>query len=247
MESARKNITRYHWLLRDLYCAYRVYSIAQIYEHAMTLDILLQKTTTKQTDPLEDRIMGTSKNPAKAAEQRKISQVGDFKARLGGVQELPSGVIVKVRNPGGLQAFLSSGLIPNGLMGIVQKALKRGKGLDAKELMDEDGNIDPQMLADMGELLNNITLKVVVEPPINPIPTQADLDAWNREHPDEQYNSPESLRSDELLYVDEFPDEDKQFLFQWISGGTRDLEKFRQQQLERMASLSAVTGIGTDA
>ena len=163
-----------------------------------------------------------SGNPARRAEELKISQVGDFKKRIGGVMELPSGAVVKTRNPGGLRVFLNNGMIPNSLMAVVKKSLDSGKGVDPAELLTEDGDIDPAMLKDMSTLLDNVAVSCVVMPPIRPVPEN------------------EEDRSDDELYVDEFPDDDKMFLFQWVTGGTSDLEQFRRGQQQELAAVAAV-------
>ena len=190
--------------------------------------------------------MPATRKAQKDAEMRRISQIGDFKKRLGGVMELPSGLIVKVRNPGGLRAFMGSGVIPNSLMTYIERGLSTGKGITSKDLAP-DGKLDPKLIDDMTMLLDGITLKTVVEPRIHPLLTDADLVKWNTEHPDDQLEDVEQLRRDDRLYIDEIPDDDKQFLFQWISGGTRDLETFRQRLEQNVDSLAAVTGNGDSA
>lgn len=197
---------------------------------------------------------GRSGNPAKRAEQLRISQIGDFKKRMGGVMELPSGVVVKLRNPGGMQAFLGGGAIPNSLMPIVQKALKTGQNIDVSDVL-QDGKFDEEVLSDMMAMMDNIALKTVVEPPVEAAPTQADVTAWNDSHPGEEVLKPEDLRSDDVLYIDEFPLEDKQYIMQWVSGGVTDLESFRKQLSASVAGVDSVAraqGIpelhsGTDA
>ena len=176
----------------------------------------------------------------KKAESLRISQIGDFKTRLGGIMELPSGLVVKARNPGGLRAFMSSGVIPNSLMSIIQKGMSSGKAPAAEEIM-ADGKVDAQLLEDMTTLLDYIAIKTIVEPKIHAAITSADLIEWNRVNPEHQYSDVEELRRDDRLYVDELPDDDKQFLFQWISGGTRDLETFRQKLDVNVDAISAVT------
>lgn len=189
--------------------------------------------------------MGTSGNPskraAKAAEELKISQVGDFKKRLGGVMELPSGVTVKVRNPGGMKVFISTGMIPNSLMSIIQQGIESGQGAVAGDILNKDGKFDPQMMSDMMELMDNILIKTVIEPPVHPNLTQEDVDRFNDDHPGlPNLTNIEQLRDPETLYADEFPDEDKQFIFQWVSGGTSDLERFRQRQTQGVGDLAKV-------
>lgn len=194
--------------------------------------------------------MGKSGNPAKAAQEAealRISQVGDFKKRIGGIIELPSGLTVKARNPGGLRAFLNTGLIPNSLMGIIQKGLDKGSGKGIAAEIVKDGRIDSEMLTDMMQMMDGIACKVIVEPRIYPTLTENDLLEWNDNHLDDQKESVEELRRDDRLYADELPDDDKMFLFQWISGGTRDLETFRQQHAAGVDALPAITSDGAAA
>lgn len=168
--------------------------------------------------------MGKAGNPARRAEQvaeeRRISQVGDFKKRLGGVMELPSGLIVKLRNPGGMRVFLKDGLIPNSLMGMVKKAMETGQELNPTELLREDGGIDPELMNEMNALLDNVVVQCFVEPTVMPTPED------------------EADRNEDQLYADEIPDDDKMFVFQWVSGGTRDLEQFRLEHEQGVVALA---------
>lgn len=189
--------------------------------------------------------MVTTRKATQKAEERRISQIGDFKNRLGGIQELPSGLIVRVRNPGGLQSFVSAGTIPNSLMAIINKGIAKGKGAVAEEIVGEDGKIDPKMMNDMMALMDAVALKVIVEPKIEPRLTEADLEAYNLEHPNSPADNIEQIRNMDLLYVDELPDDDKNFLFQWISGGTRDLEIFRERLDSGVDAVATVSGSRT--
>lgn len=184
--------------------------------------------------------MVVKRDTAKKAEQRRISQIGDFKKRMGGEMELPSGLIARVRNPGGMQSFMTGGAIPNNLMVIIKNGLSKGKAPEATELMNSEGGFDEEMLQDMTALLDAVVVKVMVEPRVAPRLTQADVDAYNTKHPEEPVESIEDLRSDHVLYADEIPDDDKNFLFQWLSGGTRDLEEFRKQSKQHVDSVAAV-------
>lgn len=192
--------------------------------------------------------MGKSNNPAKIAEERKISQIGDFKKRLGGVQELPSGLVVKTKNPGGLKTFLKGGMIPNELMKTVNDSLARGKAPKAADVM-KDGKIDEETLLAMTNMMDAVAVATIVEPRIFPTLTQADVDAWNADKDPEHELYAETIddiRQDDRLYADELPDDDKQFLFQWVSGGTRDLQIFRQRQQSGLDSVVAVAGAAAD-
>lgn len=163
----------------------------------------------------------TTRSQEAKAEERRISQIGDFKNRMRAILELPSGLTVKARNPGGLQAFLDqNGSIPNSLMAIVQEGLRKGKAPDVEEFM-KDGQFDPAMMSDMDTMLNVLVTKVIIEPPVLPVPKSEDD------------------RSDEQLYADEIPLDDKMFLYQWVAGGTKDLETFRKQYDTGVASVAA--------
>jgi len=192
--------------------------------------------------------MVTNSKAIKKAEQSRISQIGDFKNRLGGIMELPSGLIVRTHNPGGMKAFLAvdSG-VPNSLMSVISKSLAKGKAPTEADLMGENGEMDPKMLDEMMALMDSVAMRVIIEPTIHPNPTEDSLEAWNRDNPDNQFASIEHLIQGhpDHIFVQELPEDDKSFLFQWISGGTRDLEKFRQQLEERMDAVpaSAITGV----
>lgn len=186
--------------------------------------------------------MATARKTASKAEQLRVSQIGDFKARMGGIQELPSGLVVKVRNPGGLTAFIANGSIPNSLLGIVKTTLD--KNLSKEEMVKNASAIadDMESVGDVMNLMNIITAQVVIEPPCRMAPTEDDVERYNIMNPDNQVSTPNQLRSDDILYVDEIEDMDKQFLFQWVTGGTRDLENFRKEYEASMAAVSSEQG-----
>jgi hypothetical protein len=161
--------------------------------------------------------MGKSGNPAIAAVAR-ASAPQDFKKKRAGTFELPSGLFMKLRNPGGLKIFLSEGIIPNSLMSTVHNALD-GKKMDAEEMLNEAGGVDESQIADMMALMDAMMVRCAIEPKVHPVPENEDD------------------RDDELLYADELDDNDKMFVFQWVTGGTTDLERFREQHTKNMAAL----------
>lgn len=157
--------------------------------------------------------MATSNTP-------KVSSISEFK-KSGIALELPSGFVVKVRNTGGLRTFMSNGSIPNNLLAIISKALNTGKGVDTKDLVTQEGVLDTKLLNEMSEMIDNIAMKTIVDPVINPVPAD------------------EEERSDDLLYVDELPEDDKMFIYSWVSGGTRDLEQFRRESASGMDAVQS--------
>lgn len=130
--------------------------------------------------------------------------------------ELPSGKFALIGRSN-FKALLAAGVIPNSLMSIVQKSLDTGQNqVNPGELVS-----DPAKMDEMLEMVDNIAIFAVKEPQIHPIPALG------------------KKKDDALLYVDEIEDEDKAFIFQYVTGGTKDLEQFRQQATEQLASLQS--------
>ena len=148
------------------------------------------------------------------------SAASAFKKRSGGLLTLPSGETVKVKNPGGIRAFISAGMIPNSLMSLVESSLA-GKPIDIKDALAPDGEINTDMVTDMMALNDRITMACVVEPKVYPVPED------------------EEDRQDDRLYVDELEDDDKMFIFQWATGGTKDISQFRRELSSAMDSLAS--------
>jgi len=155
-----------------------------------------------------------SKSPVMAP-----STASAFKKRSSGLLQLPSGEVVKVKNLGGLKALLSDGMIPNSLMPLVESAMTSGQVPDMKEVITKDSKIDYSLVDDMMHLNDQIAMRCVVEPKVHPVPEN------------------EKDRDDDLLYIDEIPEEDKMFIFQWVTGGTKDVEAFRKELESSMVAM----------
>ena len=170
------------------------------------------------------------------------SSIADFKRKNGGLIELPSGLVVKLRQKGGMRAFLASGIIPNSLMGIIQEAINKGSVPDMSGIIKDDGTMDEAMINDMLVLTDRVVVDVMVSPPVQPAPTEQDMAEWNRKHKAIKDKitelDDERLRDENSLYVDEMDDEDKMFIFQWVTGGTRDVEQFRKELASTMDDLA---------
>lgn len=188
-------------------------------------------------------------NPAKKAAEKKIATAEDFRNRNRATLEMPSGLVVKLRNPGGLRAFIGGGTIPNSLLPMIEGALNKGTAPDVKQLMKKNGKIDPDMVIDMVEMMDRIAVACMVEPRLLPVPTQADLAEYNARNPENQLEpvNIDLIRDERYLYADELPDDDKQFIFSWISSGVTDLETFRQQTESGLDAVAAIAGASDDA
>lgn len=182
-----------------------------------------------------------TRSTIKKAEEARISQVGDFKKRLGGIIELPSGLHVRWKNPGGLRAFLANGTIPNSLLPIVEKSLKKKQDVNEAEMLDLIKDADK--VSEMMAMYDSVVMQCIKEPKLWPVPTEEDVEKNNLEHPDAPVDDPEDLRYDDRLYVDELPDDDKMYIFQLVSGGVKDLETFRQKQQINVGALARVSGV----
>ena len=148
----------------------------------------------------------------------EVSSVSSWKRPKSPVLELPSGQSVRVFNPG-MKTFLVNGTLPNSLMVLAEKALQKGQPL-GKDDMEKLIN-DPKKIADMLKFVDDLTMAVVTEPPVFPTPEHG-MD-----------------REDDKLYVDEIDDEDKLFIFQWATGGSADLERFRTELAGTLAPLQS--------
>ena len=168
-----------------------------------------KKTHTGRTTPAKPKVSST---PTTASAWKKQSAEGTPLV-------VPSGNTCLVRAPG-LQVFIKQGMIPNSLLPIVNEAIKKGT-MPTDDKFDIEEN--PEMLNEMMELMDAVTVHCVVEPAVQHIP----LD-------DEGETVPFSQRDPETLYVDEVDFTDKIFIFQYAVGGTADLAKFRQELSEHV-------------
>lgn len=153
-------------------------------------------------------------------QQKAATSPRDWRARPVPL-ELPSGNTCLVRKTS-LEVFLAKGMIPNSLLPIVTKALR-----DGRSPADDDLEVDPDMLSDMVELFNSITLHCVVEPEVRSVPRD-----------DEGKVVPLSERDQDAIYVDEVDFDDKAALFEWAISG---VNRFRPSGGEPNSSVADVS------
>jgi len=172
----------------------------------------------------------SEKSTQRKSDDLSISTVQDFKSKSKRIAtlELPSGAVIQAKNSGSMSVFMKAGVIPNSLMAIVQESMASGQQPDMSSVL-KDGNLDLDMVRDMLDVINTVTVECWVMPPVLPIPEN------------------EQNRDPELLYVDEVLDDDKVFVFQWVTGGTRDLEQFRQEHQAAMDNLERLSDVGSPA
>ena len=153
---------------------------------------------------------------ATRATTKKISSPAEIKARMGGTFELPSGLVVRLKNPGGLKAFLGHGKIPNGLLQVIKETQESGK--DASQLSEEEKAAkvekvleNDDSLADLMEMMDLVAVQTIVEPKVYPTPEEGEE------------------KDESLLYPSDFSDRDKQWIFSWVQGGVEELKPFRKK------------------
>lgn len=150
----------------------------------------------------------------------EITSVSEWKQSApkldGAPLPLPSGKVAKVRTPG-VSAFLEAGVIPNTLMSLFTDAMGKGKKQPSQDEMMKRVSDNPELLGEMITTIDAVTVACVVEPPVSPKPTANEV------------------RDANTLYVDEVDFEDKMFIFQAAVGGTKSLERFRENQESGLA------------
>jgi hypothetical protein len=169
--------------------------------------------------------------PITAAELRERAR--------GELIRMPSGMVARCRRPGML-ALLQAGVIPNSLMPIVEYALtaaSTGKTVSEGEITSK---IEAKMLPDMMTVFDLVARFIVVQPRLRPDPEGCgcgairDLIDPKPDHkhewkplPEDRWPETHPATGEELAYVGWVPEEDKQFLFNYAVGGSRDVDRFR--------------------
>jgi hypothetical protein len=140
----------------------------------------------------------------------------EWKQKRGADLPVPSGnvALVKMLGP---EVLMRKGNMPDSLFPIVESAIREGKGMPPQK-MAEIAN-DPDKLDEILTLIDYVVVQAVIEPRVAAAPES------------------ENDRRSDVLYVDEVEWEDKIFIFNFVVGGTRDLETFRKQQAAAVASV----------
>lgn len=158
----------------------------------------------------------------------KASSAAQFKRAKGPI-ELPSGLYMELKKPG-LLALAKDGIIPNSLMGIVDAGIQAGKAPEPAEILGK-GGVD---LTEMENMVNNVICEVAVDPEVLPLIDPETMEPWTE-------------RDEDQVYVDDLEETDKMFIFQYSTGGTRDLEQFRRESADLLAPVSGQQAVGRKA
>jgi hypothetical protein len=165
---------------------------------------------------------------------------------------LPSGNVCLAFNEG-MAAFLESdGDVPNPLIPIVMNAINDGKGVSSDDLKKMlEGEQAASFLTAMQEMTDSVTVRCVRQPTILPVPLAVrEVEDEDGQVRVETYKLPMGetgvdargkpvKRDPNGLYVDMLDLNDKMFVFNWVMGGSKDIERFRDEQAALMAAASA--------
>jgi hypothetical protein len=184
-----------------------------------------------------------SGNPAKkAAAKKAVTSAKQWKkANAANELELPSGNVCRVKRPG-LPQLLAENVLPDMLTPIAMEAVEAGQSgkkmskADAEaqfsELLTKPGGMDAMFAA-----TDKITAHCVVEPQClyhMRRKAEGQLDQIQEGFEWQWEVIPEDERDPDALYTDEVDDQDKFYIFNYVVGGTADLESFRSEFAESM-------------
>lgn len=186
----------------------------------------------------ENRRSGDPRKRAEAASAEEESLDSRYVAttwgsnQAGGVPidlEVPSGQLCLVRRPG-VEGLLKAGVLHklDTLTQIVdEEHLQRvhGKGKKGISSAKEAGEKllgDPRAIEEILYTIDKVICHTVLRPKVKMAPNDA------------------TRRKEGQIYTDMIDMEDKMFIFQFVIGGSRDLEQFRRELDESLGSLDTV-------
>lgn len=144
--------------------------------------------------------------------------------RKGEDLQCPSGQLCRVLRTGP-QQLVAAGVLESmdALTGIVQNELiPQAQGrpkIDASKLAK-----NPKAINQMIEVADKVCIYAVLEPQVHPVP-------------------PAGVKRDEdKVYVDMVDIEDKFFIMQFVMGGVKDFEQFRQESEDAMVGVDQLQG-----
>lgn len=182
------------------------------------------------------------------------TSASEWKAKSTGIElELPSGNVCLVKRVG-IERILSSGIIPDELTAIAVKTIKaqdhRAPGGEESKSKDLDNAEIASLLKDTDQIatllgsFDRIAAMCVVQPTllwhrreaIDPATGQLKRDDKGKPVLED---IPVQDRDADVLYTDDVDMQDKMFIYNFVVGGTADLEQFRKEHGEGLAALQS--------
>lgn len=139
--------------------------------------------------------------------------------------DLPSGQRVLVQRPGPAGLMQAGMLDDLDMLSTILPKIMGGKGKAKKDVDPSIIMQNPAMLTQAMKLMDRVLIHVVIKPELTPEPDDpADKERGK-------------------IYPSTVSIQDKTFIFNWAVGGTRDLERFREQYEESVASVESVADV----
>ena len=183
-------------------------------------------------------------SPAKSKTATKTSAVATkktWKRKKGEELLLPSGNVAVVKRPGPA-VFLTQGLLPDTLTPIVNDSIRNGQGLPPEKVKDLSES--PEGIVSMLDAMDRVLVAVVLEPRVTyhrrPVLDSDGNPAIDDKGKETYEDIPENERDEDEIYSDDVDLEDKMFVFNFAVGGTRDLERFREEHSTAMGDIRSL-------
>ena len=148
-------------------------------------------------------------------------------SQFGGVQDLevPSGQMCLVKRPG-VEGLLREGVLRDidsftalvNTEHIEKKGKKAGKPADSTQAVAKLMQ-DPEKVANMMHTIDRVITHVVIKPRVEMTP-----------------NDP-TRRKKDIVYADQIDINDKMFIFNFVVGGSRDIERFLEERDSALGNL----------
>lgn len=184
-----------------------------------------------------------------------VTSAKGWKKVVGEEVTLPSGNVALVKRPG-MEKLFAAGVLPDELTKIAIENIDQAQaGGIPRDHLPAGGakapDIDPEMLKkflegehaveDIFSSFDKITEMCVLQPPVKwHMRKKTDATGhWVRDDKQRpQYEEiPHNERDEDVLYTDDVDIEDKTFIFNFVVGGTRDLETFRTEYGDALADV----------
>lgn len=158
--------------------------------------------------------------------------------------DLPSGEVCQVKRVG-VQGLMEAGLLDSvdSLTAIVQgDTIPKAQGkpqVNVKEILD-----DPSRLDTMMEMADRVVIFAVTQPVLHPIKVPA-IDEETGEPKVDGAGEPVMRilgleeRDGDKVYIDYVDDMDKMYIMNFVMGGPKDLQRFREETEAALGGLSA--------
>lgn len=189
-----------------------------------------------------------------APQESEVTSVTSWKKPVGEKLELPSGNVCLVKRPG-MEKLFAAGVLPDELTKIalanIDAAQAPGKPQDHLPKGGVASTLDPETmkkfmesegaLQDIFASFDRVAEMCIIEPPVK-YHMRKKVDAAGQTVVDHRGRVQweeilEHERNEGILYTDEVDAEDKSFIFNFVVGGTRDIEQFREETSDDVADL----------